>query len=88
MCDIINIINIICTLDLDEFPHTFIIVLGWGWGRWHALLLLLFHFLLMTETCFPQNVPEYCVGKRKNHTPHIQNLNIQTKIFNIKYRFK
>jgi len=32
MCDIINIINIICTLVLDEFPHTLLLCWGGGGG--------------------------------------------------------
>ena len=72
-----------------NFPtHYYCVGAGVGAVACIIIIIIISFFLLMTETCFPQNVPEYCVGKRKNHTPHIQNLNIQTKIFNIKYRFK
>lgn len=85
MCDILLIYYAL--LIWMNFP-TIINVLGQGWGQLHALLLLLFIIINDRDLLSTECTQILCWGMGKNHTPYIQKLNIQTKIFNIKYRFK
>lgn len=66
MCDTINIINILCTLDLDEFPHTFLC-----WGRGGGGGMHYYYYYLLLTVAFHRMYPNIVLGQgKKSHSIH------------------